>query len=571
MSVNKAAKFSAADHGLFVVKQSLLRLKRTLNNLGAEPRLKVSAPPESARELARSESNLWTSEDQSELAMQLGKVQNLRVVGRALNGLYLPAGTTFSFWRQVGKPTSRRGFVKGRELRSGCLIPTVAGGICQLSNAMYDLADRLGFEIVERHAHSQVVPGSDVQTNRDATLAWNYIDLRFKPNIDVWLDIQITKDKQVIRFLGVDPKRVETKPKPIGLRVLQMANSCVSCGQDECFHHQPDHQSVKVKTAFLGNAATPEFKTYLKSSNFDSVYLPIDGARFKQSNYDWAAPNSKFQTKAVLARTLKNRISPPKTPPETRHRSLENDRLLAEAYAELLKFDETHIVVPQSLLPFLWESGCLGGRTFDVLLERLPLAELHRRLDEALAKFPEQKLLGDFRADPKLVEAESKSLERAAKVITAHRGFASLFPGKSILLDWSLPKATSNREGTHLVFVGPTAARKGAFAVREAAKQLNLPVIVLGRNLESPEFWNSLDVKQMSPADPEWLNLAKVVVQPSISEDRPNALLKAFAAGLPIVATNMCGLAESDRVAFVDFGDSDALLREVQRLGQVQQ
>ena len=33
-----------------------------------------------------------------------------------------------------------------------------------------------------------------------------------------------------------------------------------------------------------------------------------------------------------------------------------------------------HVTLTQNLLPFLWRSGVLGGRTFDVLMTRLPLA-----------------------------------------------------------------------------------------------------------------------------------------------------------------------------------------------------
>jgi len=60
----------------------------------------------------------------------------------------------------VGARRALRGFVAGRELREGCVIPSLGGGLCQLSNALYDAALKAGVEIVERHAHSQVIPAS---------------------------------------------------------------------------------------------------------------------------------------------------------------------------------------------------------------------------------------------------------------------------------------------------------------------------------------------------------------------------------------------------------------------------
>jgi hypothetical protein len=34
----------------------------------------------------------------------------------------------------------------------------------------------------------------------------------------------------------------------------------------------------------------------------------------------------------------------------------------------------------QNLLPFLWRDGHLGGRTFDVLMTRLPIAKFHETI-----------------------------------------------------------------------------------------------------------------------------------------------------------------------------------------------
>ena len=46
--------------------------------------------------------------------------------------------------------------------------------------ALYEAALDAGLEIVERHAHSRIVPGSRAARERDATVFWNYVDLRFR-------------------------------------------------------------------------------------------------------------------------------------------------------------------------------------------------------------------------------------------------------------------------------------------------------------------------------------------------------------------------------------------------------
>ncbi|UUZ55703.1 VanW family protein [Massilia sp. H-1] len=110
-------------------------------------------------------------------------------------------GATFSFWRQVGRATTLRGYVPGRELREGCIVPAIGGGICQLSNALYQAAADAGLEIVERHAHSQVIPGSAAAIGRDATVFWNYVDLRFRSDQPCRIEVALERTQLVVRIL----------------------------------------------------------------------------------------------------------------------------------------------------------------------------------------------------------------------------------------------------------------------------------------------------------------------------------------------------------------------------------
>lgn len=72
-----------------------------------------------------------------DLALQHGKVQNLRVAIPFLDGVVLRPGETFSFHELVGEPTRARGFVEGMELRNGAPFPGVGGGLCQLANLLH--------------------------------------------------------------------------------------------------------------------------------------------------------------------------------------------------------------------------------------------------------------------------------------------------------------------------------------------------------------------------------------------------------------------------------------------------
>jgi hypothetical protein len=98
-----------------------------------------------------------------------------------------------------------------------------------------------------------------------------------------------------------------------------------------------------------------------------------------------------------------------------------------------------HVVVTQTLLPFLWRDGVLGGRSFEVLMTRLPIAVLQDRLDRAYALHPESSTLKDFRANETLLKLEQAALKAAQRIITPHAEIANCFPDKSLLLNWELP------------------------------------------------------------------------------------------------------------------------------------
>ena len=192
------------DQVVFQSKATIFRAIRfTRENLSSSGcrRWELLSRVASGTLLAESKSDLWDlSAPHAEQVLQAGKIQNLRIASRALDGCHVPANRTFSFWKQVGWPGSIRGYVRGRELRQGCLIPTVAGGLCQLSNALHDAALKAGFTIEERHAHTQIVPGSLAETGRDATVFWNYVDLRFRAPHSFQIRIELTPDELIVQF-----------------------------------------------------------------------------------------------------------------------------------------------------------------------------------------------------------------------------------------------------------------------------------------------------------------------------------------------------------------------------------
>jgi vancomycin resistance protein YoaR len=80
------------------------------------------------------------------------------------------------------------------------MIPSVGGGICQLTNALSRVAHQAGLEMVERHSHSLHPEGFFIDDATDATVFWNYIDLRFRSDRRVRIGATLTATTLVVRL-----------------------------------------------------------------------------------------------------------------------------------------------------------------------------------------------------------------------------------------------------------------------------------------------------------------------------------------------------------------------------------
>ena len=206
--------------------------------------------------VGESRSKLWSDDRPAEAEYQKGKVRNLQTAVQELDCALLLPGQIFSFWTQIGQATEERGYVVGRMLQQGCMIPAVGGGLCQLSNALYDAALQSGCEIIERHAHSRAVPGSAAAAGRDATVAWNYVDLRFRSRVPLLIRARVTDDELAVSFCAfpgtVVPKEesmlaappADSPDAPDVADVNGPASSdepvrtCATCAETSCFRNE---------------------------------------------------------------------------------------------------------------------------------------------------------------------------------------------------------------------------------------------------------------------------------------------------------------------------------------------
>jgi VanW like protein len=330
------------DRLCFELRADALRLRRgaadwlAARRGDAPPRLPdelaVDAPQDRfAFVLAENESPLWTQRSADEWPLTAGKVHNLRLAAARLDGLVVRAGQVFSFWHAVGRATRRRGFVAGRELREGCLVARTGGGMCQLSNALYAAALDAGAAIVERHAHSQLVPGSAAEQGRDATVFWNYLDLRFRLPVPFEIEARLDAQRLVVRLRGLSPLHRSRAMLPLlpwrGGPCHGEPHDCLACVQRRCVE-RIEPVAGAGRTATLANEAPSALERWFGA-----------GRDADAQARDWAAA-----------------LGP----------------------------QVDALVVPIEYLAALQRCGALGGRRVTVVVTRLPLA-LQRGRGEPIA------------------------------------------------------------------------------------------------------------------------------------------------------------------------------------------
>jgi vancomycin resistance protein YoaR len=234
---------------IFRLKVAGHQLRRTVRELfdgpGHLPRVNGSEYTVVAGE---SRTALWSDHRAAEAAYQRGKVHNLRIAAEALDGILVLPGRVFSFWAHIGRASKSRGYVEGRMLQQGCMMGAVGGGLCQLSNALYDVALQTGCEIVERHAHSRLVPGSAAAEGRDATVAWNYVDFRFRAPQAIRIGARVVDEHLVVSFCvpaGTqlaarwrNVTRLSVLNRPASATPHPPASTCGTCGRTNCFRKE---------------------------------------------------------------------------------------------------------------------------------------------------------------------------------------------------------------------------------------------------------------------------------------------------------------------------------------------
>lgn len=115
--------------------------------------------------------------------------KNMEISAKKINGTIIKKGEEFSFNKIVGSPTEEKGYEKAGVFVNGKKVKGYGGGNCQVSTTIYNAAKKIdGVEITERHEHDK--PVGYIEMGKDATVAYDYLDLKFKNNTNYNLKLK---------------------------------------------------------------------------------------------------------------------------------------------------------------------------------------------------------------------------------------------------------------------------------------------------------------------------------------------------------------------------------------------
>lgn len=134
------------------------------------------------------------------------RTTNLQLACKALDGLILNPGETFSYNDTLGERTSAKGYKLAPSYSGDELVDSIGGGICQVSSTLYCATLMADLETVQRSSHGLAV--SYIDYGMDATVSWGGPDLKFRnsTNYPIQLNARVSDGYVIIEILGTDEK-----------------------------------------------------------------------------------------------------------------------------------------------------------------------------------------------------------------------------------------------------------------------------------------------------------------------------------------------------------------------------
>lgn len=156
---------------------------------------KKESPNVTAADLETIQDTLGTYS--TEYSTALARAENIANGSGKLDGTVLMPGEEISVEEKLSPLTEDNGYVEATAYSSGKVVPSVAGGICQISSTLYNAVLLAELSVTERYPHSMTV--DYVEPSMDAAIAEGTKDFRFKNNLSTPIYIECTTGGGIIR------------------------------------------------------------------------------------------------------------------------------------------------------------------------------------------------------------------------------------------------------------------------------------------------------------------------------------------------------------------------------------
>jgi vancomycin resistance protein YoaR len=149
-----------------------------------------------------------------------GRLNNVQLVAKLIDGTLIAPGDTFSFNGTTGERTAEKGFQEAPVIINGELQNGLGGGICQVSTTVFNAAFEAGLPITARTNHALYI--SHYPLGRDATVNYPDLDLKFVNDTAHWLLLRT--------FVGAGSLTVNLYGTPVNRRVESTTDPLVETG-----------------------------------------------------------------------------------------------------------------------------------------------------------------------------------------------------------------------------------------------------------------------------------------------------------------------------------------------------
>ncbi|MEA3326638.1 MAG: VanW family protein [Chloroflexota bacterium] len=233
------------------------------------------------------------------------RVQNIEKAAAQFHGLLIAPGETFSMGDALGNISLENGYAEALIIYGGQTIQGVGGGVCQVSTTLFRTAFKVGFPIVERHAHAYRVGYYEMTRDGskdpnlaglDATVYFPIVDLIFTNDTEHWLLMETymgqydsltwkfysTKDGRTVDWQTTGPTNVIPAPEPLYRENLELEK-----GEIKKVDYAADGAEISItRTVYKNDLGYFSDSFYTKFRPWQAVFEYGPGTEIPDSEED---------------------------------------------------------------------------------------------------------------------------------------------------------------------------------------------------------------------------------------------------------------------------------------------